>query len=104
VGVLLDAGIASVAVAAGGVVIRWSRRRCDEALAAARRMARPEQRSFALVAKPRRGPLPRAQARQLRAFQQALDDEGWGGVALARRAAPSASTSSEADWAEGDPA
>ena len=100
-GVLLDAGIAIAAVAAGGMASRWSRRRCDEALTAARRMPLPEQRSFAVVAKPSAGALPRAQARKLRALQQALDDERRSGeFLLARRAAPSVS----APGAEGDPA
>ena len=87
-----EAGAAVVAVIAGSVaaggLFDWSRRRCGEAIVAAGRLPAPERRIYALVAKPDAGPLSRAQAWDLRAFQQALDDERRDGVLLARHAVP----------------
>lgn len=73
---------------AAGRLFDWSRRRCGEALAAARLLPPPERRTFALVARTGVGPLSRAQAPDLRAFQQALDDGRRDGVLLARHAVP----------------
>lgn len=86
----------AVALVAGAFAARagvarlfgWSRRRCDEALAAARHFPTSRPRLFAVMAEAAAGPLSRARARDLRALQQALDDEGRDGVLLARRAVP----------------
>lgn len=86
----LTAGAATlVGWVAGNRLFRWSRRRCDEALAAARSLPPPRGRSFVLLATTDDRPLSRAQARELRAVQQALDDERRDGALLARRAVPS---------------
>jgi len=79
-------------------LLEWSRGRCAEALAAACLLPEPPRRAFALRAASEAGALSRAQARDLRAFQQALDDEWRDGVLLARRAVPAVPPS------EGDPA
>jgi hypothetical protein len=72
--------------AVGSATCRWAKRRCDEALACARLLPAPSERSFALLA----GLEDRsAQVREQRAFQQALDMERRGGAFLARRATPS---------------
>ena len=75
-------------VAAGQATSRWARQRCDEALAAARLVPAPSERSFALVAGLEHRTPDRAQVRQQRALQQALDTERRGGAFLARRATP----------------
>jgi len=78
-----------VAVVAGGrATSRWARRCCDEALAAAHLIPASKERSFALIAGLEDRDPDRAQARQQRAFQQALDAERRGGAFLARRATP----------------
>ena len=80
---------AGVAVVAGGRATgRWARRRCDEALACARLIPSSSERSFALIAGLEGRTADRAQARQQRAFQQALDAERRGGAFLARRVPP----------------
>jgi hypothetical protein len=80
---------AGVAVVAGGRAAgRWARRRCDEALAGARRLPRPSERSFVLVTGLGDRPPDRARVRDQRALQQALDIERRGGAFLARRATP----------------
>lgn len=81
---------------AGRRVLAWARGRCDEALAAARSLPEPRERSFALVATFDGRP-SRAQARDLRAVQQALDDEGRDGALLARRAVPAVRRPHHAD-------
>ncbi len=77
-----------VAVVAAEWASRWARHRCDEALAGARLMPVPAERSFALIAGLEDRSQDRAQVRQQRAFQQALDIERRGGAFLARRATP----------------
>jgi hypothetical protein len=67
---------------------RWARQRCDEALTAARLMPVPPERSFALIAGLEDRCVDRAQVREQRAFQQALDAERRGGAFLARRPTP----------------
>jgi hypothetical protein len=75
-------------VAAGRATSRWARQRCDEALASARLMPASSERSFALIGGLEDRSPGRAQVRQQRAFQQALDAERRGGAFLARRATP----------------
>lgn len=77
-----------VAVAGGRAATRWARERCGQALQAARLTPAPSERSFALVAGCAGRPPDRAQVRQQRALQQALDIERGGGAFLARRATP----------------
>jgi hypothetical protein len=85
-------GIGVAVVALGRATCRWAQRRCEEALAAARLIPVPSERSFALI--PGLEGIPgledrspdRAQVREQRAFQQALDTERRGGAFLARRA------------------
>jgi len=73
---------------AGSRLFTWSQRRCDEALAAARQLPEPSRRIFVLVATPHDGPLSRAQVRQARPVQQALDHERGDGALMAPRAVP----------------
>lgn len=80
----LGVGVAVVAAATS----RWARERCEEALAAASRIPDPFERSFVLVAGLSDRSPGRAQVRQQRAFQQALDAERRGGAFLARRVTP----------------
>jgi hypothetical protein len=68
---------------------RWAKRRCDEALASAHLLPVPAERSLALLAGLEDRSPGRAQVREQRAFQQALDMERRGGAFLARRATPS---------------
>ena len=84
-GVGVVVAIVAIVVAAG----RWARRRCDEALACARSLPVPSERRFALIAGTEDRSVGRAQVREQRAFQQALDMERRGGAFLARRATPS---------------
>jgi hypothetical protein len=79
-------GVAVVALARA--TSRWARRRCDDALAAARLIPALSERSFALIAGLGDRAVDRAQAHEQRAFQQALDAERRGGAFLARRATP----------------
>jgi hypothetical protein len=51
-------------------------------------MPAPSERSLALIAGLEDRPRDRAQVRQQRALQEALDDERRGGAFLARRATP----------------
>ncbi|HYH48615.1 MAG TPA: hypothetical protein VEG38_03610 [Acidimicrobiia bacterium] len=88
-GVLLEVGVGVVFVAAGSAASRWAKRRCDEALACARLLPAPPERSFALIAGLEDRSPDRALVREQRAFQQALDIERRGGAFLARRATPS---------------
>lgn len=81
-------GVGVAVVAAGQATSRWARQRCDEALAAAQLIPTPAERSFALIAGLEHRTPDRAQVRQQRAFQQALDTERRGGAFLARRAIP----------------
>ena len=81
-------GVGVAVVASGRATSRWARRRCDEALACARLIPSSSERSFALIAGLEDRTADRAQARQQRAFQQALDAERRGGAFLARRVAP----------------
>jgi hypothetical protein len=74
--------------AVGSASCRWAKRRCDEALACARLLPAPSERSFALIAGFEDRSPDRAQVREQRAFQQALDTERRGGAFLARRATP----------------
>jgi hypothetical protein len=74
-----------VAVVAAGRASHWARHRCDDALASARLMPAPSERSFALIPGLEGRSPDRAQARDQRAFQQALDSERRGGAFLARR-------------------
>ena len=75
--------------AVGSATCRWAKRRCDEALACARLLPAPSERSFALIAGLEDHSAGRTQVREQRAFQQALDYERRGGAFLARRATPS---------------
>ena len=75
--------------AVGSASSRWAKRRCDEALACARLLPAPSERSFALIAGLEDCSVDRAQVREQRAFQQALDTERRGGAFLARRSTPS---------------
>ena len=85
-GAAVAVGAAAVAGwVAGRRLFAWARGRCDEALIAARSLPDPRDRSLALVATLGGRP-SRAQARDLRAVQQALDDERTDGALLARRA------------------
>ena len=84
-----EVGMGVVVVAVGSATCRWAKRRCDEALACARLLPAPSERSFALIAGLEDRSRDRAQVREQRAFQQALDMERRGGAFLARRATPS---------------
>ena len=84
-GVGVGVAIVAMASAAG----RWAKRRCDEALASAHLLPAPPERSFALIAGLEDRSRDRAQVREQRAFQQALDRERRGGAFLARRGTPS---------------
>jgi hypothetical protein len=59
----------------------------------------PSERSFALIAGVPDGSPDRAQVRQQRAFQQALDTERRGGAFLARRATSSVRPGGDPDRA-----
>ena len=83
-----EVGVGVVVVAVGSATSRWAKRRCDEALACARLLPAPSERSFALIAGLEDRSRDRAQVREQRAFQQALDMERRGGAFLARRATP----------------
>jgi hypothetical protein len=87
-GVVWGLGMGVAVVAGGRATSRWARRRCDEALANARLTPAPSERSFALIAGLEDRSADRAQVREQRAFQQALDAERRGGAFLARRATP----------------
>ena len=87
-GVLWGMGVGVAVVAGARATSRWARRRCDEALAGARLIPASSERSFALIAGLEGRSPGRAQVRQQRAFQQALDTERRGGAFLARRATP----------------
>lgn len=81
-------GVGVAVAAAGRATSRSARQRCEEALSAARLMPTPAERSFALITGLEHRTPDRAQVRQRRAFQQALDTERRGGAFLARRAIP----------------
>jgi hypothetical protein len=81
-------GVGVAVVAGGRATSRWARRRCDEALACARLIPSSSERPFALIAGLEDRTADRAQVRQQRAFQQALDAERRGGAFLARRVTP----------------
>ena len=87
-GVVWGVGMGVAVVAGGRATSRWARRRCDEALAAARTLPAPSERWFAVIAGVEHRSPDRAQVREQRAFQQALDTERRGGAFLARRATP----------------
>ncbi|MGH9011945.1 MAG: hypothetical protein ACRDYF_19170 [Acidimicrobiia bacterium] len=84
-GVVWGLGVGVAIVALGRATGRWAQRRCEEALAAARLMPVPSERSFALISGLEGRSPDRAQVREQRAFQQALDTERRGGAFLARR-------------------
>ena len=84
-GVMWGVGVGVAIVALGRATGRWAQRRCEEALAAARLMPVPSERSFALIPGLEDRSPDRAQVREQRAFQQALDTERRGGAFLARR-------------------
>jgi hypothetical protein len=92
-------GVGVAVVAAGRATSRWARQRCDEALAAAQLIPTPAERSFALIAGLEHRTPDRAQVRQQRAFQQALDTERRGGAFLARRATPTVRPGGDPDRA-----
>ena len=81
-------GVGVAVVTLGRASGRWARRRCEEALAGARLMPLPSERSFALIPGTCDRSPDRAQVREQRAFQQALDTERRGGAFLARRVTP----------------
>ena len=81
-------GVGVAVVALGRATSRWARRRCEEALASAHLMPFPAERSFALIPGLEGRSPDRAQVREQRAFQQALDTERRGGAFLARRVTP----------------
>lgn len=87
-GVLWSVGVGVAIVALGRATSRWARQRCDEALAGAHLMPVPSERSLALIAGLEGRSPDRAQVREQRAFQQALDTERRGGAFLARRVTP----------------
>ena len=88
-GVEWGVGVGVAVVALGRATSCWAQRRCAEALAAAREIPVPSERSFALIPGLEDRSADRAQVREQRAFQQALDMERRGGAFLARRATPS---------------
>ena len=79
-------GVGVAVVALGRATSGWAQRRCAQALAAARELPVPSERSFALIPGLEDRSPDRAQVREQRAFQQALDTERRGGAFLARRA------------------
>jgi hypothetical protein len=81
-------GVGVAVVSLGRATCRWARQRCEEALASARLMPAPSERSFALIPGTCGRSPDRAQVREQRAFQQALDTERRGGAFLARRVTP----------------
>ena len=81
-------GVGVAVVALGRAAGRWAQRRCEEALAGARLIPIPSERSFALIPGLEGRSPARAQVREQRAFQQALDTERRGGAFLARRVTP----------------
>jgi hypothetical protein len=81
-------GVGVAVVAGGRATGRWARRRCDEALALARRLPDPSERSFAVTARLEHRTVDRARVREQRTLQQALDIERRSGAFLARRATP----------------
>jgi len=85
-GVVWSVGVGVAVVALGRATSRWAAHRCEEALASARLMPFPAERSFALIPGLEDRSPDRAQVREQRAFQQALDTERRGGAFLARRA------------------
>jgi 7-keto-8-aminopelargonate synthetase-like enzyme len=85
-------GVGVAVVAGGRAAGRWARRRCDEALASAHLMPASSERSFALIAGLEDRTADRAQVREQRAFQQALDAQRRGGAFLARRVTPTVPT------------
>ncbi|HEY4408995.1 MAG TPA: hypothetical protein VGO87_03885 [Acidimicrobiia bacterium] len=87
-GAVWGLGVGVAVVAGGRATSRWARRRCDEALAGARRLPLPSERSLVLIAGLGDRSPDRARVRQQRALQQALDRERQGGAFLARRATP----------------
>ena len=87
-GAVWGVGVGVAMFAVGSASSRWAKRRCHEALACARLLPAPSERSFALIAGFEDRSPDRAQVREQRAFQQALDTERRGGAFLARRATP----------------
>jgi len=85
-GAMWGVGVGVAVVALGRASGRWARQRCEDALASARLMPLPSERSFALIPGTGDRSPDRAQVREQRAFQQALDTERRGGAFLARRA------------------
>jgi len=81
-------GVGVAVVTLGQAANRWARRRCEEALANAHLIPVPSERSFALIPGLEDRSPDRAQVREQRAFQQALDTERRGGAFLARRVTP----------------
>lgn len=81
-------GVGVAVVALGRAAGRWAQRRCEEALAGARLIPVPSERPFALIPGTSGCSPGRAQVREQRAFQQALDTERRGGAFLARRVTP----------------
>src|SRR5688572_1632204 len=92
-------GVGVAVVAAGRATSRWARLRYDEALDGANVMAIRAERSFALIAGLEHRSPGRAQVRQQRAFQQALDAERRGGAFLAGRAPPTVRPGGDRDRA-----
>ncbi len=95
--VLAAAAVTVVAMTVGSRLFTWSQWRCEQALAAAHQLPDPSRRAFVLVATPHNGPLSRAQVRDARTIQQALDQERGDGALLAQRAVPTV-------WPTDDPA
>src|SRR5207244_9405387 len=89
-GVLWGMGVGVAVVAGARATSRWARRRCDEALADARLTPASSERSFALIAGLEGRSPGRAQVRQQRAFQPALDTERRGWARRGRGGAPTA--------------
>ena len=81
-------GVGVAVVTLGRATCRWARHRCEEALAGACLVPVPSERSFALIPGLEGRSPDRAQVREQRAFQQALDTERRGGAFLARRVTP----------------
>jgi hypothetical protein len=81
-------GVGVAVVTLGRATCRWARQRCEEALASAHLMPLPSERSFALIPGLEGCSPDRAQVREQRAFQQALDTERRGDTFLARRVTP----------------
>ena len=87
-GAVWGVGVGVAVVTLGRATSRWARHRCEEALAGARLLPAPSERSFALIPGLEGRSPDRAQVREQRAFQQALDTERRGGAFLARRVTP----------------